>query len=167
MKDITADIMSFLSESNAIEGVFDPDSLHQAVLAWEFLVEQKKLTPAVVLETHRILMLNQNLRQEEKGYYRREAVWIGGREGMPWYVLPELVENWCKDANITLLMGTKGEDEVKQDHIRYEKIHPFIDGNGRTGRLFMNWQRQRMGLPILILWNSEKYDNYYPWFSNE
>lgn len=165
MKDLSAEVISFLSESNAIEGVFDPDSLNQAMIAWEYLKTQKKLTSEVILETHRILMCHQNLAENEIGAFRKEQVSVGGREGRPWYAVPDLIGNWCYQANITLLMGDRGAEEVKQDHIAYEVIHPFIDGNGRTGRLFLNWQRQKMGLPILIIWNADKFDDYYTWFN--
>ena len=53
---------------------------------------------------------------------------------------------------------------AKASHIAYERIHPFIDGNGRTGRMFMNWQRLKAGLPILVIKEKEKQE-YYKWFN--
>jgi Fic family protein len=53
----------------------------------------------------------------------------------------------------------------KDHHIRYEHIHPFVDGNGRTGRMFMNWERLKAGLPLLVIKESKKYD-YYDWFKD-
>ena len=38
-------------------------------------------------------------------------------------------------------------EQVAIFHLRFESIHPFIDGNGRTGRLLMNLQLIRSGLP--------------------
>jgi len=49
------------------------------------------------------------------------------------------------------------------DHIHFEKIHPFVDGNGRMGRILMNWQRVKVGLQPLIIWASER-QAYYAWF---
>lgn len=55
------------------------------------------------------------------------------------------------------------EEHIKRDHIVFEEIHPFVDGNGRTGRMLMNWQRLDNNLNILTIWNKEK-SAYYKWF---
>ena len=54
-------------------------------------------------------------------------------------------------------------NRIRNDHIGFEKIHPFIDGNGRLGRILMNWQRIQCGLDILVIWEIEKQE-YYKWF---
>ena len=56
---------------------------------------------------------------------------------------------------------------IKDDHIAFEAIHPFIVGNGRIGRIIMNWQRDKVDkiLPILVIKESEKWD-YYSWFTH-
>ena len=82
MKYKKSQIKEFLSESNKIEGVYDRDSLQQAQYAWDYLIEQDTLTIDVVLKTHKILMLNQPLQPNEKGYFRTCPVYIGGREAM-------------------------------------------------------------------------------------
>lgn len=165
---ISEEEQTFLKESNAIEGVYDQDSLDQAIYAWAYLRQQEKLTSSVILKTHKILMLHQKLMPDEKGYFRQVPVWVGGREGKPWYVIPEMVENWCKDIEKTITQGIfrsdrRLDDQIKDDHVRFEKIHPFVDGNGRTGRLLYLWQRIKLDLPVLILWADERND-YYQWF---
>ena len=54
-------------------------------------------------------------------------------------------------------------DKITENHVKFESIHPFVDGNGRTGRLLMNWIRIKIGLPILVIKESEKFE-YYKWF---
>lgn len=155
--------IEFLKESNAIEGVYNIDSLEQAKFAWEYLKKQKELTPSVILKTHKILMLHQMLYGYEKGYFRTCKVYIGGREGLNYHQVPDAINEWCEDAMQSVEVPGKDGHNIKIDHIQYERIHPFVDGNGRTGRMFMNWQRLQAKLPLLIIKESEKYD-YYDWF---
>ena len=149
-------LKKFLTESNAIESIYDDDSLKQAMYAWEYLIKQKEMSCGVVLKTHKILMLHQPLQPDEKGYFRHVGVWVAGREGISWPFIRDAMEAWCMNAWLY-------PKHWKDHHIRYEHIHPFVDGNGRTGRLFMNWQRLKAGLDILVIKESEKYE-YYKWF---
>jgi Fic family protein len=148
----------FLSESNNIENVWDTASLLQAIRAWAYLRGQRSLTPAVITHMHGMLMRHHNLRPEEKGAFRTGPVWIGGREGRPWYAVPALMEAWCERAR-----AAQTAEQIRADHVQYEVIHPFVDGNGRTGRMVLNWQRLQVGLPILVIKEAEKRE-YYAWF---
>jgi Fic family protein len=160
-KTFTAEEMNFLRESNAIEGVYDEDSLKQAKLAWKYLMSQDILTPGVILKTHKILMLHQtHLRPDQRGYFRTVDVWVGDRKGVELYLVPILIQQqFCFET-----MRKYPDPNWRELHITYEKIHPFVDGNGRTGRMFMNWTRvKRCNLPILVIKESEK-QKYYNWF---
>jgi hypothetical protein len=157
-KPISTEEIEFLQQSNYIEGVTDSDSLDQAVLAWEYLKTQKELNITNIKKTHKILMANQSLLPNEKGYFRTIPVWISGRTGAAVSGVPAEMMAWAVAANLP-----KNDLAIQQDHIIYEKIHPFVDGNGRTGRMFMNWQRLNSGLPILIIREEDRQD-YYNWF---
>ena len=163
MKNIVID---FLGESNWIEGVMDKDSLDQAVFAWEYLIEQKKLTPSVILKTHKILMLHQKLLPDEKGYFRRHQVMVGNKEKIRWESVPFTIRELCNRVKFISDFPYKKKDLVtmaKSLHIEFENIHPFVDGNGRVGRMIMNWWRIQRGLPILVIKASRK-KTYYKWF---
>lgn len=156
----------FLDESNKIEGVYDSDSLYQALNAWDYLINQNTLSKEVILETHRILMLNHNLEKRYKGMYRDCEVMIAGRLGYPHKTLDRQMHIWISRANLMVhYPGSRIEEDIKNHHIEYEKIHPFIDGNGRTGRMFLNWQRRMVGLSTLIIYENKKWE-YYDWFKN-
>lgn len=158
------EITEFLKESNAIEGVYDAVSLKQAKTAWEYLIKQKVLTHDVVLKTHKLLMLRQNLKPKHKGYYRDCEVRIAGRYGVHFWEIREQMDKWLGDVAVSVeLPGIDGH-HIQLDHIEYERIHPFVDGNGRTGRMFMNWQRLKAGLPILIIHAGDEQWAYYDWF---
>ncbi len=164
---MNSDVIAFLQESNYIEGVID--GLDQAVKAWKYIITKKELTRAVILKTHAILMRGK-LDHKEAGAWRKVPVWIGGREGRPWYAIPDSMDGWIEGANLSIglmisIFGSEDEtiEAIKGDHIVFESIHPFIDGNGRTGRILLNWQRLKAGLPILIIKEEEKQE-YYRWF---
>lgn len=170
-------VKDFLIESNAIEQVYDVVSLEQATHAWEYLCKVDKMTSGHILKLHKILMLHQNLAPDEKGYFRRVPVWVGRREGMNFMLIPAAVDQWVLNSNDLIQNGNKEpalwkEKMTQTHHIVYEKIHPFVDGNGRTGRILMNWERMHLGLPILIInadWpkeNGEQVD-YYSWFKDD
>lgn len=158
----------FLRESNAIEGVYDEDSLQQATYAWEYMIEQDQITPHDVLRTHKILMLNHKLLPDEKGYFRHCAAFIGGKQAMHHKEVSKAIMEWCHEMNQKLDCDKEScmEDWSKQLHVTYEKIHPFVDGNGRTGRMFMNWWRIKNGLPILVIHEGKEQMDYYKWFTS-
>jgi len=163
MKKLEEPIIQFLLESNAIEGVFDVISLEQAMKAWTYLIKQEKLTVDVLLKTHKILMLFQPLPSNEKGYFRRVPVWVGGREGLRFDKIPDAIDNWLN------FMNDVDEEKVnaKKLHIMYEEIHPHTDGNGRTGRMYLNWYlTKKLKQPILIIKASERHE-YYKWFNEK
>lgn len=129
-----------------------------------------------------------HLRRIDIGQYRQEQVAVGRwdiiyfdpiketflkewkktGECMDYKWIESEIKQWIVNANDVVFNG-KNEDTdfitklIKEQHIRFEKIHPFIDGNGRVGRMLMNWQRVKIGLDIVIVWEDNKQE-YYQWF---
>jgi Fic family protein len=167
---ITTEELDFLRESNNIEEEWDDKSLQDAILAWEHVRSKQKLTRKLILEVHALLMRSRDtLENTQKGVFRDGPVWVGLREGKPWYVVPELIENWLSSVNADahlngMLRQVGSEDKAKELHVQYEHIHPFFDGNGRTGRIFYNWHRMRIGLPVQIIHYGKEQQEYYTWF---
>ncbi|HEM3163795.1 TPA: Fic family protein [Streptococcus suis] len=67
---------------------------------------------------------------------------------------PFLMQQWVDNANYRLGLPLEIAEllEVLADvHIQFERIHPFSDGNGRTGRLILMFQSMlKLGAPVLI-----------------
>lgn len=156
-------IIEFLEQSNLIEDV-GPAGLQDSIKAYNYIMQVNgQLTNKHILKTHKILL--RTLSPKIAGKYRDCSVQVGN------YLAPspeKIQENMEKF--LELVNSKRGRYNPKEKanycktvHINFEKAHPFEDGNGRVGRLILNWQREQMGLPILIVKNSEKYD-YYNWF---
>ena len=165
------DEIEFLMESNAIEGEYDADSLFQASVAWGYIKEEKEISTGMILKSHKILMLHQKLMPNEKGYFRDVMVYIGGGPALVPEKIREVLDQLILNMNDLVINGQYEnkiflERMVKQHHVQYEAIHPFVDGNGRTGRMFMNWQRLQLGLPIHIIHEGKEQMEYYKWFDN-
>lgn len=153
--------LEFLKESNAVEGVYNDDSLEDAIAAWEFLMRKNVMTLENIKATHRILMRRQpHIRKSEIGEFRTINVYVSNKPMMdPKMIQPTLLMQFCLPT-----MRVRPKPDWKALHIEYERIHPFVDGNGRTGRMMMNWTRiKRCKLPPMIIREEERHE-YYQWF---
>lgn len=134
---------------------------HQSALLWllDRLVAEGKefvIDEALLLEIHLRLM---NGIISDAGQYRRHAVRIMGAHVAlaSWAKIPERI------AELTAALQHPPQDIVKAlaiTHARFEQIHPFTDGNGRTGRLLLLAQALQAGrLPPLVV--KERKHAYY------
>lgn len=89
-------------------------------------------------------------RPEDKGVYRRIPVTIMGAYTEP--VQPYLIELRMEELfekNEKRKKVMHPIERIARFHLEFEGIHPFIDGNGRTGRLIMNLELIRNGYPAI------------------
>lgn len=154
-------IARWIRESNLIEGVDDPEEDKRSQLAWQWFRKQE-LTVRSILDLHGRIMKEKL--GEEAGRFRTCQVWVGGREGAPWSHIPMLMGLWVRKWRINAPTPQEAiEEYIKLAHVDFEKIHPLIDGNGRTGRMVFQWQRVKAGLEPLLI-EAEKRGSYYEWF---
>lgn len=154
----------FLDESNKIEKEFSIEALEDAVKAWQWAKKQE-INLKTVLGIHKRLM--KRLRPDIAGKLRDCDVWIG-RDYKPFIseaLIKEDLERLIRCMNLpTYEMGEELENALREEHIVFEKIHPFEDGNGRVGRILYNLQRIRSGLPIHVIHTGKEQLEYYGWF---
>ena len=152
-----------LDHSNRIESVYSKEALTDAKKAWLYAREMETILPADIVDIH--LRLMGKIDPEVAGKYRHYPVRIG------WQVKPfkgmeefeRRLQLLCDYMNDT---GSKEDPEkrTKYAHIEYEDIHPFGDGNGRSGRIIYNWHRLKLGLPIHVVHEGDEQYKYYEWF---
>lgn len=137
--------------------------------AFLYIVEladrNEPLTEKVIKDIHSLVLMNDSA---NRGVYRRLPVKILGAEHNPPqpYLVPVEMERLV--LNYTQMKQEKHIIEpIGLFHILFEGIHPFIDGNGRTGRLILNLELIKAGLlPINIKFTDRRryyecFDNYY------
>lgn len=75
---------------------------------------------------------------------------------------PELVEDLIEEAlnDYQAKLSRYFLERISKFHLEFENIHPFCDGNGRIGRVLMNYQLLRLGFPPVIIRDKEKADYY-------
>ena len=98
---------------------------------------------------------------ERPGSFREHdiAPFPGGMTPPPWPEVPALVATWLVDA--TRLGTVEGDplmlpEAIAELHCRFEQIHPYLDGNGRAGRLVLNLLLVRLGYPPAIIYKGDR-----------
>lgn len=132
----------------------------------KLIKEKKKLTEEEILNIHSLVLMD---RPEDKGKYRNINVKILNAKVKvsPPYLIKSKIEellNWYNSSDLEKI------EKIALFHLKFEAIHPFIDGNGRTGRLILNFELMKNGyVPInikykdrlryyeaFVLWNEKK-----------
>lgn len=124
------------------------------------LKEGMPLSLRLIREIHGVLMRGGRGADKQPGEFRRNQNWIGGtRPGNAVFVPPPPdnmmqclhdLETYFHDDNVRLPLLVR----VALAHVQFESIHPFLDGNGRLGRLLITFMLCDGGLlrePILYL----------------
>jgi hypothetical protein len=125
------------------------------------------ISQAEVREVHSLAMTpvwdvaphSQATPREKPGSFREHDIepFPGGMRPPEWTEVPVLVRDWIADAN-----GLRKADETTITealavlHARFEQIHPFLDGNGRAGRLLLNLLLVRLGYPPAIIYKGDR-----------
>ncbi len=121
--------------------------------ALDFILSYKgEITKEFVLRLHKLVIKNtlrHDLRSQE-GIYRKSRVFIRGAEFMP--ALPSRVP---REMASLLSWHSKNKKILHPIvlaayfHVGFETIHPFVDGNGRVGRLLINYILHKNGFPMI------------------
>lgn len=113
--------------------------------AWEYIRTLPKFTIKTIQTIHKNLLF---FDVEHAGSYRTIPVHIGNKQMLD----PESIKQSMIDfLEISKKIKNNLFEIISEMHLKFENIHPFIDGNGRTGRMLINLQLMLNGyLPINI-----------------
>jgi len=129
----------------------------------EMLDKEEKISNELLLRWHKEIF--GETKPDIAGKYREHLVRIVNHLAPDWQDVKKLMNNLVKFINKSKV-GTNAVEFAARAHHRFEKIHPFGDGNGRIGRLLMNAILWHSGYPMLII-EYKKRKSYYRAFQKD
>ena len=130
-------------------------------MAFNFLIENlgQDFQLSIIHETHSILL--DRLHHERGRFKTQENAIVGANfTTAPPSETPAIMLQWVDNINYRIgLAKTDGDiiQAVCESHIQFERIHPYADGNGRTGRLLMIYLLLKNNIHPLIINKEDKY----------
>ena len=124
----------------------------------------ERLTTGLITSLHQMLLLG--ISDDIAGRYRRSKEWVrvgvhvGANPAFVPGLMSALVEQYHERSKTSYFL-----DNIAHFHAEFETIHPFMDGNGRIGRVLINQQLMNLGYPPIIIQSKNKHTDYYPLFS--
>ena len=139
------DLDRFISERE----IFEAKNLARVVSYIDIRAKEQELTLDVILSLHEMLI--SNIREDIAGRFRKdkEFVRVGNHIAPPPQEILERLQNMIAEYNASNHLSVV--KRIARLHLTFEYIHPFIDGNGRIGRVLNNYVLIREGfVPINI-----------------
>lgn len=128
--------------------------------AFDFVCELVKsnepITERIIKQIHYLVLAD---KKDDRGVYRRVPVRIMGAShepAQPYLIEPKMEQLLIDYNNSSEHIITK----LAKFHIEFEGIHPFIDGNGRTGRLLVNLELMKAGYPPIDIKFTDRLSYY-------
>lgn len=131
----------------------------------DIATKELPLTDSIIKQIHSLVLID---RPEDKGVFRRIPVRIMGaftEPVQPYLIEPKITELLLENEKRSSTMNPI--ERIALFHLEFEGIHPFIDGNGRTGRLILNLDLIRNGYPPINVKFADRkkyydaFDEYY------
>ena len=129
----------------------------------ELVRDKVPFSEVIIKQIHTLVLMD---RPEDRGIYRHIPVRIMGAYHTPPdpIIVPELMEKLVKEFEASKLHPI---EKAALFHLKFEGVHPFVDGNGRTGRLILNLFLMQNGYPPVNVKFADRkryydaFDSYY------
>ena len=150
-----------VSRDVSLREVFEAKNLARVVEYVRTKTKESEITEKLILFLHQMLIGNINDsiagRFRNQGEYVRIGTHIAPAPEHVALMIEELLIEYASDYETYFV------DKIAQFHLNFGNIHPFNDGNGRIGRILINYQFQQLGFPGVIIRDKEK-QTYYRGF---
>lgn len=143
-----------VSRNVSVREIFEAKNLARVMEYFELKKNELSLTSETILLVHKMLI--ENIDDNIAGRFRTKNEYV--RVGSYIAPAPEHVERMV-DAILSEYESNIDDypiDKIAKFHLDFETIHPFLDGNGRIGRVIVNFQLNKLGFPNLIIRDKEK-----------
>ncbi len=126
-------------------------------------IHQLALAPVWSVDPH-----EQATEKESPGRFREHDIrpFSAGMTPPSWPLVPAMLNDWLdsvRSLTPVLRAHRQGSDPLPESlarlHNQFERVHPFLDGNGRAGRLVLNLMLVRLGYPPVIIFKRQR-DSY-------
>ena len=147
-----------LSRNVSVREVFEAKNLARVIACKRDKAKSEPLDENLLLLLHNMLM--GGIDDSIAGRFRRQGEFV--RVGSHIAPAPEHVGRMVNE----ILLGYANDldnyflDKIARFHLDFENVHPFCDGNGRIGRVIINFQLLALDFPRIIIHNKEK-QTYY------
>ena len=142
----------------SIREVYEAKNLARVVEYIRTKSQESEITKETILLLHKMLI--GTIDDSIAGRFRKLGEYV--RVGTHIAPAPEHVERMIESILLeyTAHLDEYFVDKIAKFHLDFETIHPFNDGNGRIGRVIINYQIGRLGFPGIIIRDKEKQDYY-------
>ncbi|MFH1308687.1 MAG: Fic family protein [Patescibacteria group bacterium] len=147
-----------VSRDVSLREVYEAKNLARVIEYIRNKSQEVDIDREIILFLHNMLIIG--IDDNIAGRFRKKGEYV--RVGTHIASAPEKVESMIKS---TLLEYTSDFsayfiDKIAKFHLDFETIHPFCDGNGRIGRVLINYQLLRIGFPVVIIRDKNKKEYY-------
>lgn len=152
-----------VSRDVSVREVFEAKNLARVISYTRQKSQEEELSKELLLLLHKMLIggIDDSIagRFRKKGEYVRVGSFIAPAPEHVERMIDALLLSYTSDHSLYFA------EKIASFHLEFETVHPFCDGNGRIGRVLMNFQLLRLGFPRVMIRDKEK-KTYYEAFSD-
>lgn len=143
-----------VSRKVSVREVYEAKNLSRVIEYKKQISNEREISIDLMFFLHKMLLTGIN--DDVAGRFRKGNEYV--RVGSFVAIAPEHIEKRMQELLVTCSSDLSSYflESIARFHLEFETIHPFNDGNGRLGRVLMNYQLLRLGFPRIIIRQKEK-----------